>query len=255
MPKDSRKKKGRKHENLGEHDGVHIPTAESVAEHTSQSWAKEIKVKSKFKLLPKHKEFFTQAIDDETKMIFVDGPAGTSKSYLAVYAALTLLQQGKIEKIYYIRSAVESASKSLGFLPGEADDKFAPYMAPLLEKMEELVTISDLKKLTTNKVVEASPVNYWRGRTASSAVVIIDEAQNMTKAELVTLLTRIGEGTRFFILGDALQEDIKNSGFSEISKRFDTDESEEHGIFRYQFGESEIVRSEILKFIVRQLGC
>lgn len=257
MAKHPKTKKGRKQDNedsTAHYEDVHLQK-EHMSDKTASAWAADIKVKSSFKLTNRHKDFFLTAISDDTKILFVDGPAGTAKTYVAVYAALQLLQNKKIEKILYLRSAVESADRSLGFLPGEKDEKFAPYMRPLLDKMHELLSIADAKKLVSAKLVEAEPTNFLRGGTLRNTAVIVDEGQNFSKNELKTILTRIGEGTRIFVIGDTKQSDIRNSGFYEIADRFDDDECYENGISGFTFTHEDIVRSEILKLIARKLDC
>lgn len=254
MSKKTSKKKGRGNKKVANTEQDYEISGNEMTETTVSSWAADINVKNKFKLSNVHKDFYHKAICDNSKVLFADGPAGSAKTYMAVYAALTLLQQRKIDKIYYVRSAVESASKSLGFLPGEIGDKFGPWVVPLQEKIEELVTVPEAKKIVSSGLIEAVPINFWRGRTASSAVVIVDEAQNLTREECKTIITRIGDGTKYIFLGDILQSDIGHkSGFADFMNVFDDEESVEKGIYTFKFTEQEIVRSEILKFIIKKL--
>jgi phosphate starvation-inducible PhoH-like protein len=187
-------------------------------------------------------------------MAFVAGPAGSAKSYIAVLAGLELLKEKKITSIIYIRSVIESASRSIGALPGEIDDKFSPYAMPLIEKITEITDASTCNNLKTNEIIRAVPVNFVRGLTFNDALVIVDESQNLSLSELITILTRFGKNTKYVICGDLNQSDIgKLSGFKEVYERFDTDECVDHKIHAFEFGESEIVRSKILKFIVKVL--
>ena len=219
------------------------------------AWDLDFKVEYKFKPNDVHKSFIGSMLKQDTKMLFVDGPAGTAKTYLAVYGALCLLKKHAVEEIVYIRSVVESASNKLGSLPGEVDHKFLPWAMPLIEKLDELVTIPVRKELMERGFVNCLPVNFVRGLTFHDSFVIVDEAQNMTTNELITILTRFGENTKFVVVGDSRQRDIGNrSGFAPVMKCFDNQESDDHGIYSFLFGESEIVRSEILQFIVSQLN-
>jgi phosphate starvation-inducible PhoH-like protein len=187
-------------------------------------------------------------------MVFADGPAGTAKTYLAVQAALKLLKKRAIDSIIYIRSVVESASQKMGSLPGEVDDKFLPWSIPMVEKLDELVGVPTRQNLMKNNLVECVPVNFVRGLTFNDKVVIVDEAQNLTKSEIVTILTRFGERTKYIVVGDTNQSDINGrSGFAPIFECFNDSASEQHGIYTFNFTENEIVRSEILRFIVKQL--
>jgi len=213
-------------------------------------------IKNKYTLNDVHKSFVDICLNDKSKMVLVDGPAGTAKTYLAVLSALTLLKEKQIDQIVYIRSIVESATKSIGALPGEIDEKFKPWSLPMLEKMQELIPSGLASTLISEGSVRCVPVNFVRGLTFHDSFVIIDEAQNMTKEELITILTRFGHGSRYVVVGDGNQKDIgKLSGFSEILKRFNDEESVQNGIHVMKFGENEIVRSAILKFIVKKLGC
>lgn len=218
---------------------------------------KGLYIKQKHTLNDVHKTFLDLCLYEKSKMVLVDGPAGTAKTYLAVFAGLQLLKERQVEQIVYIRSIVESATKSIGALPGEIDEKFKPWSLPMLEKLQELIPVkSQIDSLVTEGQVKCVPVNFVRGLTFHNSFVIIDEAQNMTKEELVTILTRFGQSTRYIVVGDGKQKDIgKLSGFSEILNRFNDEESSDHGIHAMKFGENEIVRSPILKFIVRKLGC
>jgi phosphate starvation-inducible PhoH-like protein len=187
-------------------------------------------------------------------MVFVDGPAGSAKSYLAVYGALQMLLKKQIQQIVYIRSIVESASKSIGSLPGEIGDKFHPWSLPLLEKLDELVGPKISGELMKNNYVKCLPVNFVRGLTFRDSFVIVDEAQNMCSQELTTILTRFGENSKYVVIGDSFQSDIgSKNGFTKIRSAFDDKESEEKGIHNFVFGPNEVVRSEILKFIVKKL--
>ena len=189
-------------------------------------------------------------------MVLVDGPAGTAKTYIAVLAGLTLLKEHKLDKIIYIRSIVESATKSIGALPGELDEKFKPWSLPMLEKMHEIMTPQAANKLIAEEAVKCIPVNFVRGLTFNDSFVIIDEAQNLTKEELVTILTRFGHNSKFVVVGDSKQRDIGGlSGFANILRALKGDDCDAHGIHSISFSQDEIVRSQILRFIVSKLGC
>ena len=219
-----------------------------------KDWFCNFKIQNKFKLNDVHNSFLQMLMYDQTKMVFVDGPAGTAKTYLAVLAGLQMLKTKSINNIVYIRSIVESASKSMGSLPGELQEKFQPWSLPLMEKLDELVGPKIGGDLMRDNFVKCMPVNFVRGLTFRDSVVIVDEAQNMNAAELTTILTRFGENSKYIIIGDSFQADIGNkSGFSKIRHVFNNEESEEQGIHTFLFTENEVVRSQILKFIVKKL--
>ena len=119
---------------------IDLNDEEIEATESSSSNSKGFAIRNKYSLNDVHKTFLDLCLYEKTKMVFVDGPAGTAKTYLAVLSALTLLQQKKIKKIVYIRSIVESAEKSIGALPGEIDEKFKPWSLPLLDKLHELLS-------------------------------------------------------------------------------------------------------------------
>jgi len=212
------------------------------------------KIDQKFHLNDHHKAFVERAMDESSQILFCDGPAGSSKTYLAVYVALSMLRDKKIDEIVYIRSIVESATRKLGSLPGEVDEKFKPWSIPLIEKCDELVGKQITEMLFNSEYLKSIPVNFLRGATFMNNVVIVDEAQNLEHSELVTILTRFGKNCKLFIIGDSRQSDIQKSGFEKIMGAFNTDESHEHGISAFHFTEEDITRSKLLKFIVKVIA-
>ena len=230
------------------------PESFQANDYEQQNWELNFNIRSKFKFSEKHQRFIQTLIDEKTKMVFADGFAGTAKTYLSVYGALTLLEAKKVDQIIYLRSVVESATQKIGHLPGELDQKFQPYSLPLLDKLDELVSKTTSDKLMKQEYIKCLPVNFTRGLTFHNSVVIIDEAQNLTRQELVTLLTRFGEDSKYVIIGDTNQSDINGkSGFKPILQAFDTDNSMVNGIHTFKFEKTEIVRSKLLKHIVQVL--
>ena len=208
----------------------------------------------KFKFTQNQVDFLKTALSEETKLMFLAGPAGTAKTYMAVYSALQVLMDANLEKdILYIRSIAESSEKSLGSLPGSIDEKFSVFAGPFYDKLEEMMHSSDVKILKEKNLLNCIPVNFVRGSNWNDTIVIIDEAQNFSRSELMTVLTRIGEDSKIIICGDMMQSDIRNSGFSNIFDAFDDQESKDKGIHCTRFGVEDIKRSEILKFIVSKL--
>ena len=206
------------------------------------------------RLTEKQKSLAEIAVDPNTKIVFINGPAGSSKTYMAIYAALRLLAQDKELELLYIRTIIESAERNMGALPGNADEKFNPYMLPLEDKLEEFLKPSDHQRLFQEKRIEAMPINYLRGANWRNKLVVADEAQNFTFKELTTLITRIGEGTRLFVCGDFMQADINGkTGYRAMCDRFNDGESKKMGIHAFKFGIEDIKRSKILKFIIKRL--
>lgn len=206
---------------------------------------------------PRQREFIELALAKETKVMLVSGPAGTSKTLSAVYAALQLLNQHKVSDIIFVRSPVESSDSKLGFLPGTVDEKLMEYLTPFSDKLDELLSESDQKFLLNDRRIQAIPIGFARGRHLAVKAVILDEAQNCTFAELVTIATRMGLFSRLFILGDPQQSDLpisKQRGFKEFYNLFDDPESREQGIVTFEFEEEDILRSELVRFIVHKIS-
>ena len=215
------------------------------------------KTKIKLKKLDfseKQQELLKIMFDRGTKIVFISGPAGTSKTFMAIYAALQLFNMNNNYNISYVRTIIESADRGMGALPGNVDEKFCPFMMPLNDKLFELMAASDVKALDQQGVISAMPINYLRGASLNNQIVIADESQNFSVKELITLITRIGENTKIFICGDAMQSDINGkSGFNKIKDLFNDAPSQKQGIHNFEFDHKDIKRSEILKYIVKKL--
>ena len=213
---------------------------------------------NQFPWTEKQKDFFKVALHPSTNIVFVNGPAGTSKTLLSVYCALQMLNMKVISDIMYLRSAVESSDKSLGFLPGTADEKLKFFNLPFLDKLDELLGEGKSEKLMTEKRVSMFPVNFARGMNWNGKCIILDEAQNSTLKEITTVLTRMGKNSRCFILADPMQTDLKSEhsqgGFQKMLKTFSDEESLQHGVYTFNFTEEDIMRSELVKFLVGKIN-
>jgi len=212
-----------------------------------------IELKKQFPLNAHHSDFYFASQNPNTNMVFVNGPAGSMKTYMAVYSALELLKDRHVDHIIYIRTVVESSSKSIGALPGEVEEKFGPYAMPLMDKLGEIVDSHTTKSLMEYGCIKAIPVNFVRGLTFNRSAVILDETQNMTRGEIVTILTRFGRHSKYFVCGDSNQTDIRESGFRPIFDAFDTEHSVKNNIFCMKLDTTDIVRSQILKHITQVL--
>ena len=205
----------------------------------------------------KQKTFFKYALNHDTKVMFVNGPAGTSKSLLAVYCGLQLLNMKAISDIMYLRSAVESSDSKLGYLPGSAEDKLRFYNMPFLDIFEELLPTTRAEKLEQEGRISMFPVNFARGMNWTNKCVILDEAQNSSIKEITTVLTRLGRGSRCFVLADPMQTDLRHrdaiGGFEKLYKAFADQQSQAMGIHTFEFDEDDIMRSELCKFIVKKV--
>jgi phosphate starvation-inducible PhoH-like protein len=211
--------------------------------------------KKNFRFSPKQVHLLEMILNPENKIIFISGAAGTSKTYMALYGAVELMSADSEQTLIYVRSIIESADKGLGSLPGDIAEKFDPFLMPLYDKLEEIVVAQDVAALKTSGRISAMPINFMRGASWVNKIVVADEAQNFSFKELTTLITRIGEGSKLIICGDPMQSDIgfQKSGFSPMFGIFNDEESKDRGIQTFAFTQEDIVRSEILRFLIKKL--
>jgi phosphate starvation-inducible PhoH-like protein len=202
----------------------------------------------------KQKEIINLFLDKKTKVLFLKGVAGTSKTTLAMYCGLQLLNNHRVSDLVLIRSAVESADSKMGYLPGTIDEKFGVYLAPFNDKFTELLPKPQIDKLEKDNRIAICPINYARGLHFAVKFVCCDEAQNLTVKEIQTMMTRLGEFCKVIVCGDPEQSDLPygKSGFMRVYDSFNNEEATEHGIFCKELGEEDIVRSELCKFIVHK---
>jgi phosphate starvation-inducible protein PhoH len=167
-----------------------------------------------------------------------------------------MLSKKAISDIAYIRSAVESSDAKLGFLPGSAEDKLAFYNLPFLDKLDELLPPTQVKKLEKEERVAMFPVNFTRGMSWAGKAIIFDEAQNSSLKEIITVLTRIGRGSKCFVLADPMQTDLHRNagGFEQLQKLFSDQESQERGLHSFYFDEDDIMRSELVKYLIKKIN-
>lgn len=150
------------------------------------------------------------------------GPAGTGKTYLAVCKAVESLLKGEVERIILSRPAME-AGESIGYLPGDLEEKMAPYLRPLFDALGDRMGGKKVRQLIQEGTIEIAPVGFMRGRTLNNAFVVIDEAQNCTYAQIKMLLSRLGWHSTMVVTGDPEQSDLLDgmSGLADISKRLE----------------------------------
>jgi phosphate starvation-inducible PhoH-like protein len=180
---------------------------------------------------------------EERSVVLALGPAGTGKTYLAIAKAVEALEKGRASRIVLSRPAVE-AGESLGFLPGDLQDKLAPYLRPLYDALTERLGTKRLKALVAEGVIEIAPVAYMRGRTLNDCFIVIDEAQNCTYGQLKMLLTRLGWRSTMVLTGDPDQTDLLSglSGLGDIAGRLER--IPEIAVIR--LGEADIVRHPLV---------
>lgn len=204
-------------------------------------------------LTEKQKNYLSIMLDPSTKVVFLSGCAGTGKSILGLYASLALWNKDKSLKIKYLRTAVESSERSVGFLKGDINQKAEEYYGVLHDKMSLLLNAQERDEITKKKVIEEDLINWIRGQDWRDKVVIADEFQNFSKKEMVTCLSRMNKNTRVFACGDAYQSDIKNPYFKEICDLFDDEDSRKQGIHVLRFGKEDVMRDGVIGFILDKI--
>ncbi len=185
---------------------------------------------------------------DTDDMIFAVGPAGTGKTYLSIALAVKALKEHSIKKIILSRPAVEAGEK-LGFLPGDMKDKIDPYLQPLYDALEDMIPSVKLQDMMDKHVIQIAPLAFMRGRTLSDAVVILDEAQNTTPAQIRMFLTRMGWNTKMIITGDMTQIDLPRQQKSGLREALDVLSGIE-GISVIKLNQKDIVRHKLVTRIV-----
>ncbi len=181
-------------------------------------------------------------------LTFCTGPAGTGKTYLAVAAAASLLKTGKVRRLVLARPAVE-AGERLGFLPGDMQAKVNPYLRPLFDALHDMMDFEQVKRFMVNDVIEVIPLAFMRGRTLNESVIILDEAQNTTVAQMLMFLTRLGHDSKMIVTGDVSQVDLpegSRSGLIDAMSRLKGIK----GIATVELLREDIVRHRLVQNIV-----
>ena len=184
----------------------------------------------------------------ENDMIFAVGPAGTGKTYLSIALAVKALKEKTAKKIILCRPAVEAGEK-LGFLPGDIIDKIDPYLQPLYDALEDMLPGVKLQDMMEKRIIQICPLAFMRGRTLSDAIVILDEAQNTTPAQLRMFLTRMGWNTKMMITGDLTQVDLPKQSKCGLREALSILKNTE-GIAMVYFNQKDIVRHKLVTRIV-----
>ena len=180
------------------------------------------------------------------------GPAGCGKTYLSVHRALRELgdKESKIDGIVIVKPLVEAAGEKIGYLPGDVEEKTAPFMMSFYYNMEQIIGKQRVDILKENNVIQVIPLAFMRGITLSNKFVILDEAQNATPEQIKMFVTRIGENSKYIITGDLEQSDIKKgtSGLEDAIKRF----AGIHGVGLAQFKEKDVVRHSLVRRLLKR---
>lgn len=185
---------------------------------------------------------------DTNDLLFAIGPAGSGKTYTAIALAVRSLKNREIKKIILSRPAVEAGEK-LGFLPGDMKEKIDPYLQPLYDALQDMITPLKLKEYLENGTIQIAPLAFMRGRTLSDAVVILDEAQNTTTMQIKMFLTRMGLNTKMIITGDMTQIDLPYAQKSGLIDALEVLKNVK-GIAKVEFDVKDIVRHKLVQRIV-----
>lgn len=186
---------------------------------------------------------------ENNDLVFATGPAGTGKTYIAIALAVRALKNREIRRIILTRPAVE-AGERLGFLPGDLKDKLDPYLQPLYDALEDMIPPKKLQDFIADGIIQIAPLAYMRGRTLSSAVAILDEAQNTNLGQLKMFLTRMGQGSKFIVTGDCTQVDLPRREDSGLIRGMHILEGIP-GIADIRFTTEDIVRHPLVNRIVK----
>lgn len=195
----------------------------------------------------KQRSYINALYDNE--VVFATGPAGTGKTFIAIAYALSEVMKGSKKKIVLTRPVVE-AGESLGFLPGDLMAKLSPYLRPLYDAMEFFLPLAQIRRMEDSGVIEISPLAYMRGRSIRESIIILDEAQNATIAQMKMFLTRLGEGSKAIVTGDPTQIDLPfkdKSGLIDAVKKL----SGIKGLSIVEFTSRDTQRSRIVREIVK----
>ena len=185
---------------------------------------------------------------NKNDMVFAVGPAGTGKTYLSIALAVKSLKAKEVKKIILSRPAVEAGEK-LGFLPGDMKEKIDPYLQPLYDSLEDMIPAVKLQDMVDKHIIQIAPLAFMRGRTLNDAIIILDEAQNTSTAQIRMFLTRLGMNSKMIITGDLTQIDLpyhQKSGLKEAVEILNDTE----GIAIVKLSQKDIVRHKLVTKIV-----
>jgi phosphate starvation-inducible PhoH-like protein len=199
------------------------------------------------------KLYLSKLYSESTSIVLAIGPAGTGKTMLAVQYGIKLFQEGKVDRIVVTRPAV-SVDEDLGFLPGDLNEKMAPWTRPIFDVLGEYYQKKEIANMLEEGVIEISPLAYMRGRTFKNAYIVADEMQNATQNQMKMLLTRLGEGSKMVVTGDLAQADrVSDNGLIDFCNLLEQKEYLEH-IDIIRFDSKDIERHNAVKEVLAVYG-
>ena len=199
------------------------------------------------------KLYLSKLYAEHTSIVLAIGPAGTGKTMLAVQYGIKLFQEGKVDRIVVTRPAV-SVDEDLGFLPGDLNEKMAPWTRPIFDVLGEYYQKKEIANMLEEGVIEISPLAYMRGRTFKNAYIVADEMQNATQNQMKMLLTRLGEGSKMVVTGDLAQADrVSDNGLIDFCNLLEQKEYLEH-IDIIRFDAKDIERHNAVKEVLSVYG-
>ncbi len=219
-----------------------------LKQHDQQAMTHHIKLSRKSISARNNKQALFLDDIDTHDITFAVGPAGTGKTYLAVAKAIEYFEKGEIQRLIFVRPAVEAGEK-LGFLPGDLVEKVLPYLRPIYDALYEMIGFKETQKLIQTDVIEVLPLAFMRGRTLNESFIILDEAQNTTTMQMKMFLTRMGFGSKAVITGDMTQIDLPkgtDSGLANAVRLFGAIPE----ISIHQFTSQEVVRHPLISKII-----
>ncbi len=198
----------------------------------------------------KQKEFL-QAVDTHT-VTLCNGLPGTGKTFLACYAALKMLEKKQVDKIVLVKSVTPLPGEDIGYIPGSIQEKMDPFIVSFTSNIDKLIGEEARKKLFNDNKIVVQPLVYIRGITIDNAIVILDECQNLTISTFKSIITRIGSGSTYVILGDSEQIDLKHKDQSSLSKLMELFQDSE-SVSTISFKDEDCVRNPIIPYLLNKI--
>lgn len=218
----------------------------------------DLHIRERDDLTERQKVILETMLHKDTKCVFIDGFWGTGKSFLSILAATKLLNDRRVSDLLFIRNPVESStSGKIGFLKGSVEEKMAPYIQILHDKLEEILPKNEIDLLAAENRIQGLPLGFTRGLSWNAKVIVVDEAASLSYEDILLLMSRCGKFTKLFFIGDSEnQNDIgSKSGFKKMFDQFSDMESKENGVFTFELKEeTDIVRSDFVRFILKKVG-